>query len=342
MNSSTDSKSAKEKQTKSHFKNFVLKEDFFKTSKIALINSNENLDNIPNFYPKSKQNFKEKSTIVLEENEKKVIEKDFKEDLKEFDNKKAEDSTTQNTFDNYNFSFQSQIQKEYENSKPNKFNYGIINQPNYYYPMMHQNPVMYNPNFNPIGFRMLQNQMMMNYFPRNISTSSEMDYRNMIVERQILLSQYWGSINPKKQKKKPTNKKIDIEAIIDGSDERTSLMLRNIPNKYTLESLVDEFGKEFYGKYDCLSLPIDYETKLNLGYAFINFTNPFHIIAFFTKFNLKKWSKFKSDKLLELCFADRQGKKDIALKDDTIYFAEDDKRFDFKSLKPNVLIPNVS
>ena len=113
--------------------------------------------------------------------------------------------------------------------------------------------------------------------------------------------------------------KINLDNIIIGTDKRTTLMLRNIPNKY--------------------NLPIDYETKLNLGYAFINFTDPLHIIHFFSKFHLKKWSRYKSEKKMDMTYADKQGKKDITLKAENNYFAQDDKRFDFKALRPYIEIP---
>ena len=139
-----------------------------------------------------------------------------------------------------------------------------------------------------------------------------------------------------------SNNKVNLVNIIIGSDKRTTLMLRNIPNKYTLNNIVDEIGNAFWGKYDCINLPIDYETKLNLGYAFINFTDPLHIIHFFTHFHLKKWTRYKSEKKMDMTYADKQGKKDITLKAENNYFPQDDKRFDFKTIKPCVEIPCVS
>ena len=135
------------------------------------------------------------------------------------------------------------------------------------------------------------------------------------------------------------DKKIKIEDIIIGKEKRTTLMLRNIPNKYTLNNIVEEIDKSFWGKYDYINLPIDYERKLNLGYSFINFVDPMHIILFYETYYMKKWSKYKSDKKINLSFADKQGKKDINCKDDQTYFAIDDKRFIFNSLQPKIEIP---
>ena len=46
-----------------------------------------------------------------------------------------------------------------------------------------------------------------------------------------------------------------------GKDKRTTIMLRNIPNKYTLANLVEEINNLYLGKIDYINLPIDYEVK---------------------------------------------------------------------------------
>jgi hypothetical protein len=75
-------------------------------------------------------------------------------------------------------------------------------------------------------------------------------------------------------------------------------MIRNIPNKYSLINLNDEIKRAFKGKYDMLYLPLDYNNNnCNLGFAFINFIDPFHIIYFFDEFRGRKWNKFNSEKV---------------------------------------------
>jgi hypothetical protein len=67
-----------------------------------------------------------------------------------------------------------------------------------------------------------------------------------------------------KKDKEVFDHKIILENILMLRDKRTTLMLRNIPNKYTLQNLVDEIinnNPSFAGKLDYINLPIDYEVK---------------------------------------------------------------------------------
>lgn len=91
-------------------------------------------------------------------------------------------------------------------------------------------------------------------------------------------------------------------------DTRTTLMIKNIPNKYDLASLVDDIDKHFRGKYDFLYLPIDFENTCNLGYAFINFIEPMHILLMYELYEAKRWRKFNSVKACHLSYAKLQGK----------------------------------
>ena len=103
---------------------------------------------------------------------------------------------------------------------------------------------------------------------------------------------------------------LNLEDIANGKDTRTTIMIRNIPIKYTDEILNETF-KDFHGKYDCLYMPYDYEKNGNKGYAFINFVNPLHILLFYEKFNGKKWMHFESSKICELNMAHFQGVNEI-------------------------------
>ncbi|XP_020110261.1 protein MEI2-like 4 isoform X2 [Ananas comosus] len=109
----------------------------------------------------------------------------------------------------------------------------------------------------------------------------------------------------------PDNKKqyeLDIEQIMRGEDSRTTLMIKNIPNKYTSKMLLATIDENHKGTYDFIYLPIDFKNKCNVGYAFINMINPQHIIPFYQSFNGKKWEKFNSEKVASLAYARIQGK----------------------------------
>jgi hypothetical protein len=138
---------------------------------------------------------------------------------------------------------------------------------------------------------------------------------------------------------------IDINLIIQGKDKRTTLMIKNIPNKYTINTFLDEINVEFKNKYDLFYLPIDYGNKCNLGFAFINFVDSFHIINFYDLYRGKKWKRFNSEKTCELLYAKIQGKKDLILhfeKGKVLSFDSEDKRpliLPTPNPLPNIEIP---
>ncbi|KAI1824877.1 RNA recognition motif 2-domain-containing protein [Xylaria intraflava] len=101
---------------------------------------------------------------------------------------------------------------------------------------------------------------------------------------------------------------VDVNRIREGTDVRTTIMLRNIPNKVDqamLKRIVDESS---WGKYDFMYLRIDFANDCNVGYAFINFVDPLDIIDFVAARGNQRWNCFKSDKVAEISYATIQGK----------------------------------
>ncbi|CAN6202872.1 unnamed protein product [Urochloa humidicola] len=101
---------------------------------------------------------------------------------------------------------------------------------------------------------------------------------------------------------------LDLEKIRKGDDTRTTLMIKNIPNKYTSKMLLAAIDELHKGAYDFFYLPIDFKNKCNVGYAFINMISPTHIVSFYQAFNGKKWEKFNSEKVASLAYARIQGR----------------------------------
>ncbi|XP_062219161.1 protein MEI2-like 4 isoform X2 [Phragmites australis] len=119
---------------------------------------------------------------------------------------------------------------------------------------------------------------------------------------------------------------LDIERIMRGDDSRTTLMIKNIPNKYTSKMLLASIDESHKGTYDFIYLPIDFKNKCNVGYAFINMTNPHHIIPFYQTFNGKKWEKFNSEKVASLAYARIQGKAALIAHFQNSSLMNEDKR----------------
>lgn len=66
---------------------------------------------------------------------------------------------------------------------------------------------------------------------------------------------------------------------------RTTVMLRNLPNQYTREMLLDLLDNQgFLAEYDFIYLPIDFGSKSGFGYAFINLINEAVAIRFRERF----------------------------------------------------------
>jgi hypothetical protein len=104
---------------------------------------------------------------------------------------------------------------------------------------------------------------------------------------------------------------LNMQAILSGSETRTTLMIRNIPNKYTQVSVLEEINAKHRGLYDFFYLPIDFKNRCNVGYAFINFIDATNVAAFFLEFSGSRWKNFNSEKICAVTFARIQGKSSM-------------------------------
>eukprot|EP00929_Paragymnodinium_shiwhaense_P002323 TRINITY_DN102552_c0_g1_i1.p1 TRINITY_DN102552_c0_g1~~TRINITY_DN102552_c0_g1_i1.p1 ORF type:complete len:521 (+),score=75.92 TRINITY_DN102552_c0_g1_i1:219-1781(+) len=90
----------------------------------------------------------------------------------------------------------------------------------------------------------------------------------------------------------------------------TTVMMRNLPNKYTQAMLLEELedaGFRPHHDYDFLYLPMDHSNAANLGYCFINFVETPLANSFAAAFQGKKMRKFNSNKTVTVMPASIQG-----------------------------------
>lgn len=98
------------------------------------------------------------------------------------------------------------------------------------------------------------------------------------------------------------------EAHTKSANARTTLMIRNIPNKYSQKMLLDVLDRKYRGRYDFFYLPIDFKNRCNLGYAFVNFKDASTTAEFYKELHSKSWEEFNSKKVCEITYARVQGR----------------------------------
>ncbi|KAL6655179.1 hypothetical protein ACP70R_006005 [Stipagrostis hirtigluma subsp. patula] len=106
--------------------------------------------------------------------------------------------------------------------------------------------------------------------------------------------------------------------------DSTSLMIRNIPNGFTrkrLMNIIDQHcaevnaeiaagggdGDGVMSAYDFLYVPIDFKTRSNKGYAFLNFTTPAAALRLRRHLHGHQWKVANSHKTCEVADAKLQG-----------------------------------
>jgi len=98
------------------------------------------------------------------------------------------------------------------------------------------------------------------------------------------------------------------EDAYNGSQPKTTAMLRNIPNRYTQASLLREIDSVgFEGTYDFFYLPMDTHNRTNVGYAFINFLAPLDMERFAEAFSGYRFKDHASQKIGRVSPAHLQG-----------------------------------
>ena len=93
------------------------------------------------------------------------------------------------------------------------------------------------------------------------------------------------------------NCKVDEAKLRSGEDLRTTLMIRNIPNKYTTKMLLSKFEALTPGVVDFFYLPMDHKNMCNIGYAFVNVSEQSMVPLLYDLLHNKRWDHFNSEKV---------------------------------------------
>ena len=162
-------------------------------------------------------------------------------------------------------------------------------------------------------------------FTNSINSNSSISEINTIVES-----------HPSKKK---FDLNVDVKRIIILEDKRTTIMIKNIPNKFNRDLLLNIIDQNFKGAYDLFILPTDSKNYKNFGYSFINFTSFYYIPYFYFIFNGKKWSSTNSLKVCEITYSKIQGRNNLLSHySSKITFRNDDAKKNKNNAK--FIIPN--
>ncbi|KAJ0972473.1 hypothetical protein J5N97_020432 [Dioscorea zingiberensis] len=131
-------------------------------------------------------------------------------------------------------------------------------------------------------------------------------------------------------------------------DSRTTVMIKNIPNKYSQKLLLNMLdnhcihcneqiggeGEEPMSAYDFVYLPIDFNNKCNVGYGFVNLTSPEAAWRLYKAFHMQPWEVFNSRKICQVTYARLQGLEALKEHFKSSKFACDDDEYMPVSFSP--------
>ncbi len=103
---------------------------------------------------------------------------------------------------------------------------------------------------------------------------------------------------------------ISLEKIEKGEDKRTSLIIKNIPNKITKASIQEMLNG--IGNINFIYLPFNKNTKKNFGFALINVVNYKNIINLCKRIYEFNFNNFLFDKPIQVSYSKIQGKINLS------------------------------
>jgi len=100
----------------------------------------------------------------------------------------------------------------------------------------------------------------------------------------------------------------DIAAVGGGLSGYTTVMIQQIPFRYTQDKLLAEINKSgFEGMFDFLFLPEDAKSHSNRGFGFVNFLSPIFAEKFYQRYQGQRLMEYEVDNPLSVKPADVQG-----------------------------------
>ena len=168
-------------------------------------------------------------------------------------------------------------------------------------------------NFNNIANMSFNNTNMNNM---NMGNVNSYNYNSNCLNSQLnsYSQDYYGGREdfPGIKKRNTTDEEkkkflIKVEDINSGVDNRTTIMMKNIPNQLTQIDLYRYICNYHQNEFNFFYLPIDFTSRLNVGYVFINFKSSLSIVKFFNCFNSKRIECISSNKLCYISYARIQG-----------------------------------
>ena len=202
----------------------------------------------------------------------------------------ASRSTSDSGFTGHGGSFSNKPTENNFNNFPNNNNFYNTNSIN----SIENNNIITNNlnNINNIQNNNINNNNnIINIYPGNVRNKINM-FNNILIEKNF-------------------EPKINMKKVLSFEDKRSTLMIKNIPNKFTTEKLLEFIDINFKGTYDLFILPKDGNKNRNFGYSFINFISSYYIPFFYHEFNGKKWKDTNSLKICEITYSKYQGRSEL-------------------------------
>ncbi|KAK0504688.1 RNA recognition motif 2-domain-containing protein [Armillaria luteobubalina] len=121
---------------------------------------------------------------------------------------------------------------------------------------------------------------------------------------------------PAKDEQQGVRNQLDLGLIENGGDTRTTVMIKNIPNKMSDRDLMSFIDKVCPRRIDFMYLRMDFKNGCNVGYAFVNFIQVEDLLLFAKKRLGQKWHALilRSEKVLQMSYANYQGKEALVEK----------------------------